>query len=116
MILTSQVCTTLVPPMSLMESGKRFVTHKSLLIFEIASKLPQYRGYPRIVGETGGKDFIFAHPSAHVEALVVALVRGAFEYAGQKCSACSRAYVPKSLWPRVKEGIVETLKKVSNFF
>ncbi len=58
-----------------------------------------YRAYPRIVGETGGKDFVFAHASADVDALAVALVRGAFEYQGQKCSAASRAYVPASLWP-----------------
>jgi 1-pyrroline-5-carboxylate dehydrogenase len=79
----------------------------------IAGNLPRYRSYPRIVGETGGKDFVFAHPSAHVEALVTALVRGAFEYQGQKCSAASRAYVPRSLWPRVKEMLVaatESLK------
>jgi 1-pyrroline-5-carboxylate dehydrogenase len=65
----------------------------------IAGNLPRYRSYPRIVGETGGKDFVFAHPSADVDALVTALVRGAFEYQGQKCSAASRAYVPRSLWP-----------------
>jgi 1-pyrroline-5-carboxylate dehydrogenase len=72
----------------------------------IAGNLPRYRSYPRIVGETGGKDFVFAHPSADVDALVTALVRGAFEYQGQKCSAASRAYVPRSLWPRVKERLV----------
>ncbi|HQR29828.1 MAG TPA: L-glutamate gamma-semialdehyde dehydrogenase [Anaeromyxobacteraceae bacterium] len=72
----------------------------------IAENLPRYRSYPRIVGETGGKDFVFAHPSADVRALVVALVRGAFEYQGQKCSAASRAYVPRSLWPRVKDMLV----------
>src|SRR5512137_1143650 len=72
----------------------------------IAGNLPRYRSYPRIVGETGGKDFVFAHPSADVQALVVALVRGAFEYQGQKCSAASRAYLPRSLWPEVKDRIV----------
>ncbi len=71
----------------------------------IAGNLPKYKGYPRIVGETGGKDFVFAHPSADARALVVALVRGAFEYQGQKCSAASRAYVPKSLWKEVSEGL-----------
>lgn len=60
-----------------------------------------YRSYPRIVGETGGKDFVFAHPDSDVKALVVALVRGSFEYQGQKCSAASRAYIPKSLWPEL---------------
>jgi len=69
----------------------------------IAGNLPSYGSYPRIVGETGGKDFVFAHPSADVRSLVVALVRGAFEYQGQKCSAASRAYVPKSLWGEVSK-------------
>ena len=72
----------------------------------IAGNLSRYKGYPRIVGETGGKDFVFAHPSADARALVVALVRGAFEYQGQKCSAASRAYVPASLWQRVREELV----------
>ncbi|HLF55440.1 MAG TPA: L-glutamate gamma-semialdehyde dehydrogenase [Thermoanaerobaculia bacterium] len=71
----------------------------------IAGNLSSYKGYPRIVGETGGKDFVFAHPSADPRALVVALVRGSFEYQGQKCSAASRAYVPKSLWKRVAEDL-----------
>ncbi len=64
----------------------------------VAKELPGYRSYPRLVGETGGKDFVLAHPSADVQALEIALVRGAFEYQGQKCSAASRAYVPRSLW------------------
>ncbi len=64
----------------------------------IGEKIAEYGSYPRIVGETGGKDFIFAHPSADAEALTTAMVRGAFEYQGQKCSAASRAYVPKSMW------------------
>jgi len=64
----------------------------------IATHLDRYRSYPRIVGETGGKDFVIAHPSAEVDALHTALIRGAFEYQGQKCSAASRAYVPRSLW------------------
>jgi len=64
----------------------------------IAANLDTYRSYPRIVGETGGKDFVIAHPSAEVDALHTALIRGAFEYQGQKCSAASRAYVPRSLW------------------
>jgi 1-pyrroline-5-carboxylate dehydrogenase len=72
----------------------------------MAENLPRYRGYPRIVGETGGKDFVFAHPSADVAALATALCRGAFEFQGQKCSAASRAYVPESLWPRVKEELL----------
>jgi 1-pyrroline-5-carboxylate dehydrogenase len=72
----------------------------------IAANLERYRGYPRIVGETGGKDFVFVHPSADVEAAAVALVRGAFEYQGQKCSAASRAYLPRSLWPALQERLV----------
>ncbi|HWE91619.1 MAG TPA: L-glutamate gamma-semialdehyde dehydrogenase [Pseudonocardiaceae bacterium] len=69
-----------------------------LLWRTIADHLDGYRGYPRIVGETGGKDFVLAHPSADPDSLVTALVRGAFEYQGQKCSAASRAYLPRSLW------------------
>jgi 1-pyrroline-5-carboxylate dehydrogenase len=69
----------------------------------MAENLPRYRGYPRVVGETGGKDFVFAHPSADLRALAVALARGAFEYQGQKCSAASRAYIPKSLWPALRD-------------
>ncbi|HEY7726528.1 MAG TPA: aldehyde dehydrogenase family protein, partial [Anaeromyxobacteraceae bacterium] len=69
----------------------------------VAEGLPRYRTYPRIVGETGGKDFVFAHPSADPDALATALARGAFEFQGQKCSAASRAYVPESLWPAVRE-------------
>ena len=69
----------------------------------IANNIENYKAYPRIVGETGGKDFIFAHPSADHEALAIGMLRGAFEYQGQKCSAASRAYVPKSLWPQTLE-------------
>ena len=73
---------------------------------EVGGNLPSYRSYPRIVGETGGKDFIVAHPSADVDVLRVAMIRGAFEYQGQKCSAASRAYVPKSVWRRLKDQLV----------
>jgi 1-pyrroline-5-carboxylate dehydrogenase len=79
----------------------------------IGANMSRYASYPRIVGETGGKDFIVAHPSADPQTLAVAIVRGGFEYQGQKCSAASRVYVPKSLWPTVKErvvGMVEELK------
>jgi len=71
------------------------------------ANLDRLRSFPRMVGETGGKDFVVAHPSAEVDALVVALGRGAFEYQGQKCSAASRAYVPRSLWPRVRDGLAD---------
>lgn len=72
----------------------------------VGANIASYRSYPRIVGETGGKDFVVAHPSADVDTLRVALVRGAFEYSGQKCSAASRAYVPASLWPSLKDALV----------
>jgi 1-pyrroline-5-carboxylate dehydrogenase len=76
----------------------------------IGNNIHKYRSYPRIVGETGGKDFIMAHSSADVNVLSVALSRGAFEYQGQKCSAASRAYVPSNLWPQLKELILADLK------
>ncbi len=79
----------------------------------IAANLPKYKSYPRIVGETGGKDFIFAHPSADARALVVAMVRGAFEYQGQKCSAASRAYLPKSLWSALREPLVAEIEALA---
>ncbi|MBD3298871.1 MAG: L-glutamate gamma-semialdehyde dehydrogenase, partial [candidate division Zixibacteria bacterium] len=79
---------------------------------QVGSNISNYRAYPRIVGETGGKDFVFAHPSADVDALVTALVRGSFEYQGQKCSAVSRAYIPESLWPRVKEQLIAEIKDI----
>ena len=70
---------------------------------EIGGNIENYHSYPRIVGETGGKDFVVAHPSADPDALCTGLIRGAFEYQGQKCSAASRAYIPQSLWPQLKE-------------
>lgn len=76
----------------------------------ISGSLSRYRSYPRVVGETGGKDFVFAHATAECESLAVALLRGAFEYQGQKCSAASRAYIPKSIWPVVKERLLSDLK------
>jgi 1-pyrroline-5-carboxylate dehydrogenase len=78
----------------------------------IGGNIERYKTYPRIVGETGGKDFIFAHPSADVTALVAALVRGAFEYQGQKCSAASRAYIPASLWLQVKEELLAQVGEI----
>ncbi|HEY7567912.1 MAG TPA: L-glutamate gamma-semialdehyde dehydrogenase [Gemmatimonadaceae bacterium] len=72
----------------------------------IGANMSQYRTYPRIVGETGGKDFIVAHPSAEAEALAVAIARGGFEYQGQKCSAASRIYIPRSLWNEVRDRTV----------
>jgi 1-pyrroline-5-carboxylate dehydrogenase len=81
---------------------------------EIGSRLDSYAGYPRLVGETGGKDFVIAHPSADPAALVTGLVRGAFEYQGQKCSAASRAYVPRSLWDGgVRDELVATTESLT---
>ncbi|MDQ1683676.1 MAG: 1-pyrroline-5-carboxylate dehydrogenase [Frankiaceae bacterium] len=72
----------------------------------VGENITGYRGYPRLVGETGGKDFVIAHPSAEVDPLRVALLRGAFEFQGQKCSAASRAYLPRSLWTRLRDDLV----------
>jgi len=78
----------------------------------VGQNLPTYAGYPRLVGETGGKDFVLAHASADPDALAVALIRGAFEYQGQKCSAASRAYVPDNLWPAVRERMVAMMADI----
>ena len=78
----------------------------------IGNNIDIYKTYPRIVGETGGKDFVMAHHSADIRVLITALARGAFEYQGQKCSAASRAYIPNSIWPAVKEGL---LKDIASF-
>jgi 1-pyrroline-5-carboxylate dehydrogenase len=73
---------------------------------EVGGNVERYRSYPRIVGETGGKDFVFAHSSADPEVLVTALLRGAFEYSGQKCSAASRAYIARSVWDRIADDLI----------
>lgn len=78
----------------------------------IGNNIHKYKTYPRIVGETGGKDFILAHNSADVDIIATALIRGAFEYQGQKCSAASRAYLPKSLWPKIQEKLVADLETI----
>lgn len=78
----------------------------------VGENIARYKTYPRIVGETGGKDFIFMHNTADIDETVTAMTRGAFEYQGQKCSAASRAYIPKSLWPRVKERFLTDMKQV----
>lgn len=79
---------------------------------QIGNNLGKYRSYPKIVGETGGKDFIFVHPSAPTQEVSTAIVRGAFEYQGQKCSAASRAYIPKSLWGKIRSEIGDMLSTV----
>jgi 1-pyrroline-5-carboxylate dehydrogenase len=78
----------------------------------VAGNMERYRNYPRIVGETGGKDFIVAHPSADVDAVATAIVRGSFEYQGQKCSASSRVYAPSNLWPALRERIAEQVSTI----
>jgi 1-pyrroline-5-carboxylate dehydrogenase len=79
----------------------------------VGDNIATYKGYPRIVGETGGKDFIFIHPTADVAAAATAIVRGGFEFQGQKCSAASRVYVPKSLWPELKDRVVAAVKEIT---
>ncbi len=79
---------------------------------KIGANIHTYKTYPRIVGETGGKDFVLAHPSANVKQVVTGITRGAFEFQGQKCSAASRAYIPKSLWPAVKEQLITDVKSM----
>ena len=78
----------------------------------IGASMSTYRSYPRIVGETGGKDFIVAHPSADVEALAVAIVRGGVRVPGAECSAASRVYVPQSLWPGVRDRAVAMIDEI----
>src|SRR5438874_6838093 len=78
----------------------------------VGTNIDRYRNYPRIVGETGGKNFIVAHPSADVDALAAAIVRGGFEYQGQKCSASSRVYAPSNLWPKLRERLQEEVATI----
>jgi 1-pyrroline-5-carboxylate dehydrogenase len=78
----------------------------------VAANLDRYAGYPRIVGETGGKDFILAHTSADLDALAVGIVRGAYEYQGQKCSAASRAYIPDSIWPALRDRVIPMIEDI----
>ena len=84
----------------------------STIWFAIGSDIRKYYSYPRIVGETGGKDFIFTHSSADIETVVAAVVRGAFEFQGQKCSAPSRLYVPDSIWPKLKKRLLEEISTI----
>ena len=78
----------------------------------VGNNIARYRSYPRIVGETGGKDFIVAHPSADPDAVATAIVRGSFEYQGQKCSAASRVYAPSNLWPKIRERLEEDVDQI----
>ena len=79
----------------------------------VGENIAGYRGYPRLVGETGGKDFVIAHPSAEPAVLTTALVRGAFEYQGQKCSAASRSYIPRSVWDRMRDDLVGAVESLT---
>ena len=108
------------------EIGERVLTHPQLAginftgstgVFQqmwktVGNRIQDYKSYPRLVGETGGKDFIFAHASADTEVLATAMIRGAFEYQGQKCSAASRAYIPRSLWPKLKDRLVGEIRQI----
>jgi 1-pyrroline-5-carboxylate dehydrogenase len=78
----------------------------------VGENIAKYKTYPRIVGETGGKDFIFIHNSADIDEVVTAITRGAFEYQGQKCSAASRCYIPKSIWPKLKDRLIADMKQI----
>src|SRR5512133_1974208 len=79
----------------------------------VGANIASYKSYPRIVGETGGKDFIVAHPSADIDVLRTAMVRGAFEYQGQKCSAASRAYVPRSIWTKLRDELASLTDSIT---
>ena len=79
----------------------------------VGANIANYRSYPRVVGETGGKNFIIAHPSADEEALLTAIIRGGFEYQGQKCSAVSRVYIPKSIWTTLKDRLIATVESLA---
>lgn len=108
------------------EAGKTIFTHRdfgglhftgSTKVFQsiwkmIGENISNYKSYPRIVGETGGKDFVLAHVSADAKAVATGLIRGAFEYQGQKCSAASRAYIADNLWPEVKDFLLEEIKTI----
>lgn len=108
------------------EVGKPVISHPSLagihftgststfryLWQQVGERIEQYKTYPRLVGETGGKDFVFAHKSADIPSLITALIRGAFEYQGQKCSAASRTYIPESIWSIVQKGLLRNLDEV----
>ena len=78
----------------------------------VGQNLDNYTGFPKLIGECGGKNYHFVHPTADVDSVVTSSTRSAFEYQGQKCSAYSRMYVPESLWPKVKEGLAETQKSL----
>lgn len=79
---------------------------------QVGANINSYKNYPKLIGECGGKNYHFVHPSADIESVVMGTIRSAFEYSGQKCSACSRMYVPTSLWPKIKQGLLDTRDKL----
>jgi 1-pyrroline-5-carboxylate dehydrogenase len=79
---------------------------------QVGENISKYRNYPKLIGECGGKNYHFVHPSADPETVVTCTIRSAFEYCGQKCSACSRAYIPESLWPQIQEGLIRECAKL----
>lgn len=79
---------------------------------QVGENISNYKNFPRLIGECGGKNYHFVHPTSDVETVVTATIRSAFEYCGQKCSACSRAYMPESLWPKIKEGLLREREKL----
>ncbi len=79
---------------------------------QVGENINNYTNFPRLIGECGGKNYHFVHPSADPDTVITGTIRSAFEYCGQKCSACSRAYIPESLWPRVQDGLLKELKKL----
>jgi 1-pyrroline-5-carboxylate dehydrogenase len=109
--LAADVATTSPDLAGLHFTGSAPVLHS--LWRTVGERIDTYRSFPRIVGESGGKDFVLAHPSAAVDRIVVALGRGAFEYQGQKCSAASRAYLPRSLWPRIRDGLADLAGEIT---
>lgn len=79
---------------------------------QVGENINNYKNFPRLIGECGGKNYHFVHPSADPDTVITSSIRSAFEYCGQKCSACSRAYIPESLWPKIKEGLIKEQKKL----
>lgn len=79
---------------------------------QVGENICNYKNFPRLIGECGGKNYHFVHPSADPDTVITSTIRAAFEYCGQKCSACSRAYIPQSLWPKIKEGLIREQKKL----
>ena len=82
---------------------------------QVGNNIDKYINFPRLIGECGGKNFHFVHPSADVDTVITSTIRSAFEFCGQKCSACSRLYVPESLWPKVRIALIKILSILTKF-